>query len=127
MEKISEALQAKKIKKSELPEYLKNKVFDLQELITVYNRACDEYEEEDGTDLAVERKLDEQEDYIARTENEIANEIKNIPEHKKEDKSNVSFTGSTDEPKKDSSIGWLIFGGAALILTFGMVNVLKKK
>jgi hypothetical protein len=127
MEKISEALQAKKIKKSELPEHLKNKVLDLQELITVYNEACDEYEAEEGTDLAVEKKLDEQEDYIARTETEIANEIKStIPDPKSEEKP-AAASGGGEEPKKDSSIGWLIFGGAALILTFGMVNVLKKK
>jgi hypothetical protein len=60
---------------------------------------------------------------IAEYDKSIADEIRNGKQEEPAQK--VAADGT--EKKKDSSLGWLIFGGVALALTFGVVNVFKKK
>ena len=78
-----------------------------------YNKVCDEYESQDE-DAETEKLLDEMDHDIATIEIKIANKIKNP-------------TPAPAPEKKESGIGWLIFGSVVLAITLGAVNVLKKK
>jgi hypothetical protein len=122
MKLISEALQEKGLKQNELPEQITKEIDELRAMIVKYNEACDEYDEEDEKDEETEERLDAMEDSIAEFERSIAEEIKGLGQ------TQVAADGTqTQEKKKDSSLGWLLFGGVALALTLGAVNVFKKK
>lgn len=122
MKLINAALAEKNVKSKELTNELQEKIARHKEMIIKYNLACEEYENEEEEDAATETKLDEQEDSIARNEAEVAAEIRAF-----EKPVVVAATGAAAEPKKESSVGWLIFGGAVLLVTLGAVNILKKK
>jgi hypothetical protein len=123
MKLINAALAEKNVKSKELTNELQEKIARHKEMIIKYNLACEEYENEEEEDAATETKLDEQEDSIARNEAEVAAEIRAF-----EKPVVVAATGTTTEPvKKETSVGWLIFGGAVLLVTLGAVNILKKK
>jgi hypothetical protein len=126
MKLISEVLQEKGLKQNELPEQIKNEIEELRVMIVKYNEACDEYDEEDEKDTETEQELDAMEDSIAEFEQGIANDIRelNIQQSAVQQK---SADGTKPEEKKSSSLGWLLFGGVALALTLGAVNVFKKK
>jgi peptidoglycan hydrolase CwlO-like protein len=132
MQLINQALKEKNFKLADLSEELKEKINDHKEMIVKFNMAIDEYENDEDEDAATEKKLDEQEDFIANNEKELADEVKNYvkpepepeprfierrPEHRR------------PEPAKEkkSDVGWLIFGGVVLAITLGAVNVFKKK
>jgi len=119
MKLINAALAEKNVKSKELTNELQEKIARHKEMIIKYNLACEEYENEEEEDAATETKLDEQEDAIAQNEAEVAAEIRAF-----EKPVVVAATGTV---KKDSSVGWLIFGGAVLVVTLGAVNILKKK
>ena len=124
MKLINAALAEKNVKSKELTNELQEKIARHKEMIIKYNLACEEYENEEDEDAATETKLDEQEDSIARNEAEVAAEIRAF-----EKPVVVAATGATTESteQKESSVGWLIFGGAVLLVTLGAVNILKKK
>jgi hypothetical protein len=125
MKLINAALAEKNLKLKQLPSEIQQDVLKHKEMIVKYNMACDEYENEDDEDEEIEKKLDEQEDFLASYEAEIADKIRNYSP----DSGTLSASGETEEPteKKGSSAGWLIFGGAVLIVTLGAVNVFKKR
>jgi hypothetical protein len=128
MKLINAALAEKNLKLKQLPSEIQQDVLKHKEMIVKYNMACDEYENEDDEDEEIEKKLDEQEDFLASYEAEIADKIRNYSL----DSNTLSASGAsgeTEEPteKKGSSAGWLIFGGAVLIVTLGAVNVFKKR
>ena len=124
MKLINAALAEKNVKSKELTNELQEKIARHKEMIIKYNLACEEYENDEEEDAATETKLDEQEDAIAQNEAEVAAEIRAF-----EKPVVVAATGTTTtEPvKKETSVGWLIFGGAVLLVTLGAVNILKKK
>lgn len=125
MKLINAALAEKNVKSKELTNEIQEKIARHKEMIIKYNLACEEYENEEEEDAATETKLDEQEDSIARNEAEVAAEIRAF-----EKPVVVAATGAAAEPaepKESSSVGWLIFGGAVLLVTLGAVNILKKK
>jgi hypothetical protein len=123
MKLISEALQEKGLKQNELPEQITKEIDELRAMIVKYNEACDEYDEEEDNDEETEERLDAMEDAIAEFEKSIAEEIRGLGEQKPK----VAADGTQTEEKKSSSLGWLLFGGVALALTIGAVNVFKKK
>jgi len=132
MKFINAALQEKNLKLKELSDELKDRIAQHKEMIVKYNMACEEYENDDEEDAETEAQLDRQEDFIAQNEQEIADEIRAIEKPSDEPAPNgynpppVVVTKNT-EPKKGNSAGWLIFGGAVLLVTLGAVNVFKKK
>jgi len=136
MKLISETLQEKGLKQNELPEQIKEEIDELRVMIVKYNEACDEYDEEEDKDPETEERLDAMEDSIAEFEQGIASDIRslrvNTPTPPSSTNNNtkppvtkVSADGTQE--KKGSSLGWLLFGGVALALTLGAVNVFKKK
>lgn len=139
MKLINAALAEKKLKLKDLSEALREKINGHKEMIVKYNLACDEYEQDEEEDAETEAKLDEQEDFIAKNESSIADEIKALiieeptpPAHPAPAPAPApapTAPAPTPAPpaKKDSSAGWLIFGGAVLLVTLGAVNVFKKK
>ena len=141
MKLINEVLKEKNLKLNELPAELVEKVNDHKEMIVKYNMAVDEYENDEEEDGEVEKKLDEQEDFIANNEKELAEEIKNYskphpqPEPEPEPEPEPQFGRRTpirevrvpEKKEKKSDVGWLIFGGVVLAITLGAVNVFKKK
>jgi hypothetical protein len=130
MKLISEALSAKGLKVNDLPASITTEIDELREMIVKYNEACDEYDLEEDKDPQTEKRLDAMEDAIAEFETGIAKDIKDLDAQQQQQ---VSADGTKteeqkpEEKKKDSSLGWLLFGGVALALTLGAVNVFKKK
>jgi (p)ppGpp synthase/HD superfamily hydrolase len=119
MELIEAALKEKKIPYKDLSDELKGEIKDLQVMMDKYNKVCDEYESQEE-DAETEKLLDEMDHDIATVEIKIANKIKNPTP------TPAPAPASAPE-KKDSGIGWLIFGSVVLAITLGAVNVLKKK
>lgn len=115
MELIEAALKEKKIPYKDLSDELKGEIKDLQVMMDKYNKVCDEYESQDE-DAETEKLLDEMDHDIATVEIKIANKIKD-----------GTPAPAPAEKKKESGIGWLIFGSVVLAITLGAVNVLKKK
>ena len=137
MKLINSALQEKELKLKQLPKELQDEIAQHKEMIVKYNMACDEYENEDDEDAETEAKLDEQEDFLAKNETEIAEKIKayEVPAPAPDPTpAPAPAPDPTPAPapapapaKKDNSAGWLIFGGAVLLVTLGAVNVFKRK
>jgi cation transport regulator ChaB len=127
MKLISEVLQEKGLKQNELPEQIKSEIDELRQMIVKYNEACDEYDDEEEKDHDTEQQLDAMEDSIAEFEQGIANDIRGLEKSVAQQSAQQSADGTKPEEKKGSSLGWLLFGGVALALTLGAVNVFKKK
>ena len=125
MKLVSQALADKNLKSKDLSQDLKQRIDNHREMIVKYNMACEEYEGSEDEDSEVEKKLDEQEDFIANNEKELVAEIKNY----QEPAASAAAPAAPASPakSKDNSVGWLIFGGAVLLVTLGAVNVFKKK
>jgi len=125
MQLISKALEQKKITKEQLSVDLQEEIQDLQNMIKTYNEACDEFEQLTEPDAETEKELDDMEHQIVTLEKDIADRINNEVEENKEVVLQSDTTKVTDK-KESSSVGWLIFGGLALVATLGVVNVWKK-
>jgi len=122
MKIINQALKEKNLTVRQLPSNIQEEIESFRGMILKYNEACDEYDKEPEQDAETVRKLDEMEHYIARSETELADKIlgKQVTV--------AADGGTTAVPKKeDNSVGWLIFGGIALVATFGLVNVFQKR
>jgi len=122
MKIINQALKEKNLTVRQLPSNIQEEIESFRGMILKYNEACDEYDKEPEQDAETVRKLDEMEHYIARSETELADKIlgKQVTV--------AADGGTTAAPKKeDNSVGWLIFGGIALVATFGLVNVFQKR
>jgi len=132
MKLINAELQAKELKLKQLSQELQDEIAQHKEMIVKYNMACDEYDNADEEDEETEEKLDEQEDFLARNESDIAKRIREFqvpaPASDPEPSDPKPAPAQATAPKKsDNSAGWLIFGGAVLLVTLGAVNVFKKK
>ena len=129
MKLVSQALADKNLKLKDLSQDLKQRIDNHREMILKYNMACEEYEGSEDEDSEVEKKLDEQEDFIANNEKELVAEIKNYQEPASASAAASAAPAAPASPakSKDNSVGWLIFGGAVLLVTLGAVNVFKKK
>ena len=125
MKLINAALQEKQLKLKELSEQLIQDIKNHQEMVVKYNMACEQYESEEEEDVETEKKLDEQEDFIAANEAEIAKHVREF--EKPVVQSDAPVTPPAPVKKESSSAGWLIFGGAVLLVTLGAVNVFKRK
>jgi chromosome segregation ATPase len=123
MEIIQAALKETNLSVEQLSPELQVEVSDWKKMADKYNEAVEEYESLEETDEETEKELDKMEGQLVALEEEIATEIKslNIPTTTDE-KQEV-----TEKPEKSSSMGWLLFGGVALVVTLGVVNVFKKK
>jgi myosin heavy subunit len=133
MKLINAELQAKELKLKQLSQELQDEIAQHKEMIVKYNMACDEYDNADEEDDETEKKLDEQEDFLAKNELEIANKIKAYqvpapaPDPNPAPAQDPAPAPAPAPKKSDNSAGWLIFGGAVLLVTLGAVNVFKKK
>jgi hypothetical protein len=130
MKLINAALSEKNVKLKELSSEIQAKIAQHKEMIIKYNLACEEYENEEEEDAATENKLDEQEDFIASNEAEVAAEIRAFQKPvvtETQEPAPIAATAEPEPVKKDTSAGWLIFGGAVLLVTLGAVNIFKKK
>jgi hypothetical protein len=132
MKKINDIKQEKNLQTDELPVELQDEIKGLQKMIVKYNDACDTYEAADVEDEKTEKELDKLEDEIAEIEISIVEKIKTIPSKEVPAADPIPdptpAPAPAPEPKKeDNSVGWLIFGGVALVATLGLVNVFKKK
>lgn len=139
MKKVEKIKKEKGLQTADLPIAIQQDIVGLQNLIVKYNEACDTYEKLDEINQTTEAQLDALEDEIAEVEDSIVEKIKgietkkeiegNLPETKVETKADVETKVETKEKKseKDNSVGWLIFGGLALVATLGAVNVFKNK
>jgi len=132
MKLISSTLNDKQIKSSELPDDIQKEIKNLKEKITSYNESVQKYNESPKKSKAETKKFDAIEDDIADLEKSIVEKIKAYekpePKVKPTPAPQTEPTPSVETPKKkeDSSIGWLIFGGVALVVTLGAVNLFKK-
>jgi len=125
MQLISKALEQKKITKEQLSADLQEEIQDLQSMIKTYNEACDEFEQLTEPDAETEKELDEMEHQIVTLEKDIADRINELQVQETPKETKAANGGATDK-KESSSVGWLIFGGLALVATLGAVNVWKK-
>ena len=127
MKLVTSALKEKGLKLSELSEALQERVASLKELTDNYNEAVEDYDNEEEKDEATEGELDQMEHFIAENDADIANAIKSFNIQSFDDNEPAPAPAPSPEKKKDGGLGWLIFGGIALVVTLGAVNVLKKK
>ena len=132
MKKINDIKQEKNLQTDELPVELQDEIKALQKMIVKYNDACDTYEAADVEDEKTEKELDKLEDEIAEIEISIVEKIKTIPSKEVPPVDPIPAAAPAPAPalepkKEDNSVGWLIFGGVALVATLGLVNVFKKK
>ena len=122
MEIINKKLQEKNLTIEQLSSELQGDIKELQGMIDKFNEAVDEYEKEGVKEEETEKKLDDYEDYIMGTEKAIAEKIGVV-----ESESKSAEGGEVKTEEKGNSLAWVIFGGLALVATFGVVNVLKKR
>lgn len=129
MKLINSTLHDKQLKYSDLSDDIKQDLGELKELVLKFNDACKEYNASGAKDNATEAKLDDMEDQIAEVEKEIVSKIKAYekPQVAAAEGTPTPAPAPAPEKKKDSGIGWLIFGGVALVVTLGAVNLFKKK
>ncbi|NDD59058.1 MAG: hypothetical protein EBZ47_07420 [Chlamydiae bacterium] len=127
MKLVTLALREKGLKVSELSEALQERVASLKELTDNYNEAVEDYDNEEEKDEATEAELDQMEHFIAENDADIANAIKSFDPNASNEPAPEPTPAPAPEKKKDGGLGWLIFGGIALVVTLGAVNVLKKK
>ena len=133
MKKVEKIKKEKGLQTADLPVALQQDIVGLQNLIVKYTEACDTYEKLDEINETTEAQLDALEDEIAEVEDSIVEKMKAI-ETKKEIEGNIPSETKAEIKKelpkksqKDNSVGWLIFGGLALVATLGAVNVFKNK
>ena len=131
MKLINAALHDKQLKSSDLSDEIKQDINELKELVLKFNEAVKEYNVSPKKDKATEAQLDDMEDQMSDLEKDIVGKINAYekPAPKEEAKAAAEGTPApAPAPKKeDTSLGWLIFGGVALVVTLGAVNLLKKK
>ena len=131
MKLINAALHDKQLKSSDLSDDIKQDINELKELVLKFNEAVKEYNVSPKKDKATEAQLDDMEDQMSDLEKDIVGKINAYekPAPKEEAKAAAEGTPApAPAPKKeDTSLGWLIFGGVALVVTLGAVNLLKKK
>jgi hypothetical protein len=135
MKLINATLNDKQIKSSELSDDIQNEIKDLKEKIVKFNESVSEYNDSPKKSKVATKKLDAMQDDIEDLEKSIVEKIKGYekpepvvettpaPAPKTEPIPNPTPT----EKKGDSSLGWLIFGGVALVVTLGAVNLFKKR
>jgi purine-binding chemotaxis protein CheW len=153
MKVVTSALKKKGLEIEELPRLLQERIESLKELIEKYNETIDDYESTEERDKDTEAELDKLEDFIATTDQDIANEIRKFTP------ANVRNFDRTPEPtyeptpeptpdyepepqpqpqpqpepqpepekKKDSGLGFLVIGALLLVGTVGVVNIFKKR
>jgi len=131
MKLINASLHDKQLKSSELSDDIKQDINELKELVLKFNEAVKEYNASSKKDKATEAQLDDMEDQMSDLEKDIVGKINAYkkPAPKEETKA-AEGTPAPPPPapkKEDSSLGWLIFGGVALVVTLGAVNLFKKK
>lgn len=136
MKLINSTLNDKQIKSSELPEDIQKEIKDLKEKIVKFNDSVSEYNDSPKKSKVVTKKLDAMQDDIEDLEKSIVEKIKAYEKPEtKVDPTPAPQTEQTPTPTKetpkekkgDSSVGWLIFGGVALVVTLGAVNLFKKR
>jgi len=76
MKVVTSALKKKGLEIEELPSLLQERIESLKELIEKYNETIDDYESTEERDKDTEAELDKMEDFIASTDQDIANEIR---------------------------------------------------
>jgi hypothetical protein len=135
MKKVEKVKKEKGLQTADLPTAIQQDISGLQKLIVKYNEACDTYEKLDEINDKTEAQLDALEDEISEVEDSVVEKINAIETPKVgTDTKETKETNETKENKvsdkkseKDNSVGWLVFGGIALIVTLGAVNVFKNK
>jgi len=134
MKLINEAIKQKGLSLKKLPQEIQDSVADLRKMILKFNDEVKEYEKEEEEDEEKEKHFDKLEDQIAKKDQKIADQIKAYEEPAPEPApapdpvpAPAPDPAPAPEEKKDSSVGWLIFGGVVLALTLGAVNMMKKK
>ncbi len=201
MKLVNKVLADKNLTLAQLPAALQNQNTSLEELVVTYNDACEEYDRQDEVVPATAAKLDEMENYIAETEKDLVQKIKDFVAEEaakakaakeaedaaaaavaaaaakakeeedaaaaalaakeaeeaeaaaalaakeaeelaakeaedaaaaakakeEEDAAAAALAAKEGAAKKDDSLAFVLFGGLAIILTLGAVNVFKKK
>ena len=105
-------LKEKNIAISSLPDSIREELSRFNQMVNTYNESLNLYnEDEEATD----------EDAVEL--GEMYNQLQARSEELIEDVNEFLSEGTK---KSKTGIGWLIFGAAALVLTFGAANVFKK-
>jgi chromosome segregation ATPase len=125
----AKALEQKKLSIESLPSEIKSKFESLIELNEKYNEAIDDYDKQEERDEEIEKELGEMEEFIQKTDTEVAELINNFnPEPEVVPEPTPTETKAPKEEKDNTiKLGWLIFGGIVLVATVGAVNMFKKR
>jgi hypothetical protein len=135
-------LNEAQIQESELLAKTKKKIENYREIeegIKLANETLENPEEDDDVE-EVQETLDAFENDLEKLDKAICKEIKALQKEKSAAPASVSASApalassqiqnantKNADGKKDNSIGWLIFGGLALVATLGAVNLFKNK
>lgn len=118
MKNVVATLKKQNLQVTDLPQELQQRVNSLEQLFEKFKDAAQEYDNQEETNKDTERILDEMEDKLATEDEELADDIEDYI---------IEKNKPQPEKKKEGGIGWLIFGGLALVLTMGAVNNFKKR
>lgn len=127
MKVVKQALREKGLKENELPQEIQARIVNLKELIVKFNQVADEYDELEEEDKDTEKKLDDMEDYIAKTDIDVADAIRNYNPAPANPAPAATDTPAAEEPKKKDGVGYLVIGAILLVVTVGAVNIMKKR
>jgi len=127
MKNVVATLKKQNLQVTDLPQELQQRVNSLEQLFEKFKDAAQEYDNQEETNKDTERILDEMEDKLATEDEELADDIEDYIIEKNKPQSEPQPEPQPEPKKKESGLGWLIFGGLALVLTLGAVNTFKKR
>lgn len=109
-------LKEKNIAISSLPQSIQTELSRFHQMVNAYNESLQAFNED-------EEATEEDEIELQNTFEELSSRSDELIEDVEE----FLSEGNHSKSGKKTSVGWLIFGAAALVLTLGAANVFKKE
>lgn len=116
MDKIYTKLEELNLVESDLPKNINSEIEELEEYVEAFNKKIDYLQNKGLTQEQIDEATEDDDDNISLMEDAIIREIESFYENTRGDAKN----------NQKSGWGWAIFGGLALVLTLGAVNVMQK-
>jgi hypothetical protein len=120
MEAIYTKLEELGLKDENLPSEIMKEIDGLDEMVNALNTKISHLEDEGFSQDEIDAETQEEDQSIDVMEAKIIHDIDEWHE-------NIYKKGGAVTNEKKSGWGWAVFGGLALILTLGAVNVMGKK
>lgn len=117
MDRIYVRLQELGIEDDQLPETIQKQIDELDEQVKAFNDKIEYLESKEMSQDEIDEATADDDERIEAYEDSI---LEKINEH------HAQIEAANQPKKEKSGYGWLVFGGLALVLTLGAVNVMQK-